>query len=177
MTLPLTQLPNRILFKDRLQHAIKVAQRNNQMVALLFLDLDNFKQINDTLGHLAGDELLVTVARRLKNLLRSSDTVARLGGDEFAILLENIEGKRQTRNAASKILSALSEPVKLAGHDFHLTASIGIAMAPYDDSQPDNLIRDADSAMYEAKRLGKNAYFFGSSPNQVGNSCWLMASG
>lgn len=160
---PLTQLPNRILFKDRLQHAIKVAQRNNQMVALLFLDLDNFKQINDTLGHLAGDELLVTVARRLKNLLRSSDTVARLGGDEFAILLENIEGKRQTRNAASKILSALSEPVKLAGHDFHLTASIGIAMAPYDDSQPDNLIRDADSAMYEAKRLGKNAYFFFSS--------------
>ena len=160
---PLTQLPNRILFKDRLQHAIEVAQRNNQMVALLFLDLDNFKQINDTLGHLAGDELLVTVARRLKNLLRSSDTVARLGGDEFAILLENIEGKRQTRNAASKILSTLSEPVKLAGHDFHITASIGIAMAPYDDSQPDNLIRDADSAMYEAKRLGKNAYFFFSS--------------
>ncbi len=160
---PLTQLPNRILFKDRLEHAIRMAQRNNQMVALLFLDLDNFKQINDTLGHLAGDELLVTVARRLKNLLRSSDTVARLGGDEFAILLENIEGKRQARNAASKILSALSEPVKLAGHDFHLTASIGIAIAPYDDSQPDNLIRDADSAMYEAKRLGKNAYFFFSS--------------
>ena len=160
---PLTRLPNRVLFKDRLQHAIQLAQRNNQMVALLFLDLDNFKQINDTLGHLAGDELLVNVGKRLKNLLRSTDTVARLGGDEFAILLENIDGKRQARNAASKILSALSEPMTVNGHEFHLTASIGIAMAPFDDSVPDNLIRDADSAMYEAKRQGKNAYFFFSS--------------
>ena len=157
---PLTQLPNRVLFKDRLEHAVNLAKRNNQVVALLFLDLDNFKQINDTLGHLAGDELLVIVARRLKNLLRHTDTVARFGGDEFAILLENIEGKRQARNIASKILNVLSEPVTLADQEFHLTASIGIAMAPYDDSQPDNLIRDADTAMYEAKRRGKNAYSF-----------------
>jgi len=160
---PLTQLPNRVLFKDRLEHAVNLAKRNNQVVALLFLDLDNFKQINDTLGHLAGDELLVNVARRLKNLLRHTDTVARFGGDEFAILLENIEGKRQARNIASKILNVLSEPIALGDQVFHLTASIGIAMAPYDDSQPDNLIRDADTAMYEAKRRGKNAYSFFSS--------------
>ena len=157
---PLTQLPNRVLFKDRLEHAVNLARRNNQVVALLFLDLDNFKQINDTLGHLAGDELLVIVSRRLKNLLRHTDTVARLGGDEFAILLENVAGKRQTRNIASKILDALSEPVSIADQEFHITASIGIAMAPYDDSRPDDLIRDADAAMYEAKRRGKNAYSF-----------------
>jgi diguanylate cyclase (GGDEF)-like protein len=156
----LTQLPNRVLFRDRLEHAVNLAKRNNQAVALLFLDLDNFKQINDTLGHLAGDELLVIVARRLKNLLRHTDTVARLGGDEFAILLENIPGKRHARNIAAKILDALAEPVVLGDQEFHITASIGIAMAPYDDSQPDDLIRDADAAMYEAKRRGKNAYSF-----------------
>ncbi len=160
---PLTQLPNRALFKDRLEHAVNLAKRNNQAVALLFLDLDNFKQINDTLGHLAGDELLVIVGRRLRELLRHTDTVARFGGDEFAILLENVEGKRQARNIASKILDELSQPITLAGQEFHLTASLGIAMAPYDDSQPDNLIRDADTAMYEAKRRGKNAYSFFSS--------------
>ncbi len=157
---PLTQLPNRVLFKDRLEHALNLARRNNQAVALLFLDLDNFKQINDTLGHLAGDELLVIVSKRLKNLLRHTDTVARLGGDEFAILLEDVAGKRQTRNIASKILDALSEPVHIGDQEFHITASIGIAMAPYDDDRPDDLIRDADAAMYEAKRRGKNAYSF-----------------
>ena len=159
----LTQLPNRVLFKDRLEHAINLARRNNQVVALLFLDLDNFKQINDALGHLAGDELLIHVARRLTGLLRHTDTVARFGGDEFAILLENVEGKRQARNIATKILKVLSEPVVLRDQEYHLTASIGIAMAPYDDTQPDNLIRDADTAMYEAKRRGKNAYYFFSS--------------
>lgn len=157
---PLTQLPNRVLFKDRLEHAIKMAQRNNQVVALLFLDLDNFKQINDSLGHLAGDELLLKVARRIQDAMRSSDTVARLGGDEFAILLESIDGKRQAKNAAVKILQTLAKPLELSGHEFHVTGSIGIAMAPYDDNVPDDLIRDADSAMYEAKHHGKNTYHF-----------------
>ena len=160
---PLTQLPNRVLFKDRLEHAVNLAKRNNQAVALLFLDLDNFKQINDTLGHLAGDELLMIVGRRLRDLLRHTDTVARLGGDEFAILLENVEDKSHAKTIASKILDKLSQPINLAGQEFHLTASLGIAMAPYDDSQPDNLIRDADTAMYEAKKRGKNAYSFFSS--------------
>ncbi len=156
----LTRLPNRVYFKDRLTRAINQARRNQGKVALLFLDLDNFKQINDSLGHQAGDDLLITVAGRLKKLLRSGDTVARLGGDEFAILLEKIEGKRQARAIARRILDTLGEPVQLQGQSFHLSASLGIAMAPHDDEDPDALIRDADSAMYEAKRRGKNAYHF-----------------
>lgn len=156
----LTRLPNRVFFKNRLTQAIHRARREQQTVSLLFLDLDNFKQINDSLGHQAGDDLLITVAGRLKKLLRSDDTVARLGGDEFAILLENVEGKRQIRAIAQRILQILSEPFMLQGQNFHVSASLGIAMAPHDDDDPDALIRDADSAMYEAKRRGKNAYHF-----------------
>ncbi len=157
---PLTQLPNRLLFKDRLEHALEIAARHNQMISCLFLDLDNFKQINDTMGHLAGDELLVDVAARLKETVRRSDTIARLGGDEFAILLEDIQQKAYARNIARKILHALQKPFVINGQEFHISASIGIAVAPYDDNQSDNLLRDADTAMYEAKRLGKNNYQF-----------------
>ncbi len=157
---PLTQLPNRLLFKDRLEHALQIAARHNQMISCLFLDLDNFKQINDTLGHFAGDELLITVARRLKKVVRRSDTIARLGGDEFAILLEDIRQKTFARNIAQKILRALQQPYLINDQEFHITASIGITIAPYDDNQSDDLLRDADAAMYEAKRRGKNNYQF-----------------
>ncbi len=157
---PLTQLPNRLLFKDRLEHALQIAARHNQMISCLFLDLDNFKQINDTLGHFAGDELLITVAKRLKKVVRRSDTIARLGGDEFAILLEDIGQKAFARNIAQKILHALQQPYLINDQEFHITASIGIAIAPYDDNQSDDLLRDADAAMYEAKRRGKNNYQF-----------------
>ena len=156
----LTQLPNRTLFKDRLKHAMSISAQNNQMIALMFLDLDNFKQINDTQGHLVGDELLVTVAKRLQLVMRETDTVARLGGDEFAILLEDIEQKTFARNIARDILAALREPITIDSQEFYISGSIGIAISPYDDNMPDNLLRDADAAMYEAKHLGKNKYHF-----------------
>ncbi len=155
---PLTQLPNRMLFKDRLAHAIKIAQRNHQCLALMFMDLDNFKQINDTMGHRAGDELLLQVAYRLKQLIRSADTVARLGGDEFAILLENIGTEQQAATIAQKILDTIARPFLVAENEFHITGSIGIAAAPCNASFSDDLIRDADTAMYEAKNRGKNNY-------------------
>ncbi len=160
---PLTQLPNRLLFKDRLEHALQIAARHHQMISCLFLDLDNFKQINDTLGHFAGDELLITVAQRLQKVVRRSDTIARLGGDEFAILLEDIGQKTFARNIAQKILRSLQQPYLINDQEFHITASIGITIAPYDDNQSDDLLRDADAAMYEAKRRGKNNYQFFSS--------------
>ncbi|WP_456373638.1 EAL domain-containing protein [Thiolapillus sp.] len=156
----LTQLPNRLLFKDRLEHALQIAARHNRMISCLFLDLDNFKQINDTLGHLAGDELLTRVARRLKEVVRGSDTIARLGGDEFAILLEDIQQKSYARNIAQKILDILQKPYVINDQEFHITVSIGIATAPFDDNQSDDLLRDADAAMYEAKRRGKNNFQF-----------------
>lgn len=160
---PLTQLPNRLLFMDRLEHALSIAHRHKKMVALLFLDLDNFKQINDVLGHFAGDELLINVAIRLKKVIRSSDTVARLGGDEFAILLEDIGQKAFARSVAQKILEELQAPFEISSQQYHISGSIGISIAPYDDDQPEDLLRDADSAMYEAKRRGKNNYHFFSS--------------
>lgn len=160
---PLTQLPNRLLFMDRLEHALSIAHRHKKMVALLFLDLDNFKQINDVLGHFAGDELLINVAIRLKKVIRSSDTVARLGGDEFAILLEDIGQKAFARNVAQKVLEELQVPFEIGSQQYHISGSIGISIAPYDDDQPEDLLRDADSAMYEAKRRGKNNYHFFSS--------------
>jgi len=160
---PLTQLPNRLLFMDRLEHALSIARRHNKMVALLFLDLDNFKQINDALGHFAGDELLVNVAHRLQKVIRKSDTVARLGGDEFAILLEDIGQKAFARNVALKVLKELQSPLEIGSQQYHISGSIGISIAPYDDNQPEDLLRDADSAMYEAKRCGKNNYHFFSS--------------
>ncbi|WP_456417187.1 putative bifunctional diguanylate cyclase/phosphodiesterase [Thiolapillus sp.] len=160
---PLTQLPNRLLFMDRLEHALNIAHRHNKMVALLFLDLDNFKKINDALGHFAGDELLVNVAGRLQKVVRSSDTVARLGGDEFAILLEDIGQKAFARNVAQKILKELQTPLEIGSQQYHISGSIGISIAPYDDNQPEDLLRDADAAMYEAKRRGKNNYYFFSS--------------
>ncbi len=156
----LTQLPNRILFHDRLEHALAIALRGDGMIGLMFLDLDRFKQVNDSLGHLVGDELLKLIAERLTSLVRSSDTVARLSGDEFAILVEGISCREDMVPLAEKILRAIEQPVVVAGHDLRVSASIGIAMAPHDDVSADFLIRDADTAMYEAKRQGRAAYRF-----------------
>ncbi len=157
---PLTQLPNRTLFRDRLEHALAIALRGETMVGLMFLDLDQFKQVNDSLGHLVGDELLRTVADRLVSLVRNSDTVARLGGDEFAILVENIAQREDMSLLAQKILEVVAQPMVLDGMQLQTSVSIGIATAPHDDVSTEYLIRDADAAMYEAKRQGRAAYCF-----------------
>ncbi|WP_316365418.1 EAL domain-containing protein [Candidatus Thiodiazotropha sp. CDECU1] len=156
----LTQLPNRVLFHDRLEHALAIALRGDGLIGLMFLDLDRFKQVNDSLGHLAGDELLKQIAERLISLVRSSDTVARLSGDEFAILIEGISSREDMVPLAEKILHAVEQPVVVAGQELRISTSIGIAMAPFDDVSADYLIRDADTAMYEAKRHGRAAYRF-----------------
>ena len=156
----LTQLPNRALFRDRLEHALAIALRGETQVGLMFLDLDEFKQVNDSLGHLVGDELLRTVAERLVSLVRSSDTVARLGGDEFAILLEGIAQRDDMSLLAEKILRVVEQPMVLDNQQLQISVSIGIATAPHDDISAEYLIRDADAAMYEAKRQGRAAYQF-----------------
>ncbi|MES9991660.1 MAG: EAL domain-containing protein [Candidatus Thiodiazotropha sp.] len=156
----LTQLPNRVLFHDRLEHALAIALRGDGLIGLMFLDLDRFKQVNDSLGHLVGDELLKLIAERLTSLVRSSDTVARLSGDEFAILIEGISSREAMVPLAEKVLRAIEQPVVVANQELRVSASIGIAMAPLDDVSADFLIRDADTAMYEAKRQGRAAYRF-----------------
>ncbi|HEX2060568.1 MAG TPA: EAL domain-containing protein, partial [Thermoanaerobaculia bacterium] len=152
----LTRLPNRALFMDRLQRVIEVQRRHPETIfAVLFLDLDRFKLVNDSLGHVVGDELLVGVARRLTETMRSSDTVARLGGDEFAILLEGLEHAADTVRAARRIQDALAEPFQVAGHEIFTTVSIGIAVSTTGYDHPHDVLRDADIAMYRAKAHGK----------------------
>jgi diguanylate cyclase (GGDEF)-like protein/PAS domain S-box-containing protein len=157
---PLTGLPNRTLFKDRLGQTLSRAQREKSMVALLFLDLDRFKNINDTLGHASGDQLLIITASRLQGCIRRSDTVSRLGGDEFVVILNSLMQAEDASSLAQKILAALSEPVSIDGHEVASTASIGIAIHPADGADVDTLLRNADTAMYEAKGKGRNTYRF-----------------
>jgi diguanylate cyclase (GGDEF)-like protein len=151
----LTKLPNRALFSDRLQHALDRMTRRQQAIAVLFLDLDEFKPINDNFGHDAGDRLLLAVGRRLQSCLRPEDTIARLGGDEFTVLLEDITDVRYAIRVAERIEEALREPFQLDGHDTVVTASIGIAVGNGRESTTDELVRNADVAMYEAKSRGK----------------------
>jgi diguanylate cyclase (GGDEF)-like protein len=166
---PLTDLPNRSLFADRLDHALARLRRRHQSVAVLLLDLDGFKEINDTLGHEAGDQLLVAVAERLRACLRPADTVARLGGDEFTILLEEITQLREATRVAERIKSALATPFVLDGREWSVTASIGIALNTPEQGAPDELMRSADTAMYQAKRAGKARYeVFEPRPNPTG---------
>ncbi len=156
----LTGLPNRMLFHDRLEHALAKASRNSRLVALLFLDLDRFKTINDSLGHSAGDELLKSVASRLLSNAREEDTVARLGGDEFTIILEGIGGGEDASTVARKVLDVMGQPFDLDGHEVFVTTSVGIAIYPLDGDNSDDLLKNADTAMYRAKEQGRNSYRF-----------------
>ena len=157
---PLTGLPNRLLFRDRLKHAIDKAQREASMVGVLFLDLDDFKNINDSMGHDVGDLLLKGMSVRLIGCLREVDTVARIGGDEFIIILEGVRREDEAIHAAGRIIKSLSEPYVFKGENLYCTTSVGITMYPSDGSGADELIKNADLAMYHAKGLGKNNYQF-----------------
>lgn len=162
----LTDLPNRMLLQDRITQAIAVARRNSTEVAVLFIDLDQFKHINDSLGHALGDKLLQGVAARLLTCVRSSDTVSRQGGDEFVLLLSEIKYGSDPGNMARKILSSLITPHVVGPHKLHVTASMGLSMYPEDGEDAETLIKNADSAMYQAKRNGRNNFqFFRSSMN------------
>jgi diguanylate cyclase (GGDEF)-like protein/PAS domain S-box-containing protein len=156
----LTDLPNRVLLDDRVANAIALARRHSKRRAVLFLDLDGFKQINDSLGHPIGDKLLQSVAQRLVDCVRSSDTVSRQGGDEFVILLSEIEHAEDAAVGAEKMLLALAAPHSIEGKEFHITASIGISIYPDDGRDAETLIRRADTAMYQAKKKGRNNYQF-----------------
>ena len=168
----LTALPNRRLFTEQLDLLLRLAKRNKENLALLFLDLDNFKRINDSLGHSAGDQLLREVGSRLAGCVRDSDVVAhyvesgpridvsRLGGDEFTVVLNQIDSAESARMVAQRLLDALSEPMEIGGHELVVTPSIGIALAPADASDVDGLLKAADTAMYHAKAAGKNNCLF-----------------
>ena len=156
----LTKLPNREMFNELLHYAIETSRRHQRRFALLFIDLDRFKVINDSLGHDAGDVLLVEIANRLRRTLRSNDVVARLGGDEFVVVLEETAERSDVERIAEHLLSVLGQPMQLGGHECHTTASIGIALYPADGADVQTLTRNADMAMYLAKEDGKNAFRF-----------------
>lgn len=162
---PLTGLPNRILFRDRLQQAIYKSERNNTLVALCFFDLDNFKEINDSLGHDAGDQVLNSVAERLRHGIRASDTAARLGGDEFVTILEEIETPTVIQSIAGKILEQINRPISVAGQQIQVTSSLGISIYPTTSRDLDTLISHADTAMYNAKQIGNCLEFFRLKPS------------
>nr|WP_244325679.1 EAL domain-containing protein [Shewanella aestuarii] len=164
---PLTGLPNRTLFQDRLNHAITKAHRNQQIVALLFLDLDRFKLINDSMGHHIGDLLLKAVSSRLQNAVREGDTVARLGGDEFTLILEGVKKSEAVTIIADKVLQAFEQPFLLDDKTLTISPSIGISLYPDDATETTSLIKFADTAMYHAKSLGRNNFqFYTSQLNQ-----------
>jgi len=156
----LTGLPNRTLLQDRLKHAITRANRNETLIAVMCLDLDNFKEINDSVGHAAGDQVLKEVARRLQACLRAGDTVARPGGDEFTILLEGIHSVDELSLLAQRLLDTIAEPVNVGGRELYFSTSIGITVYPLDDHDAETLLKNADLAMYHAKQEGRHNYQF-----------------
>lgn len=156
----LTDLPNRILLTERMAHSIGTARRHGHKVAVLFLDLNRFKMVNDSLGHDQGDNLLKTVAERLSHCVRAGDTIARLGGDEFVVILEELEFLSDVIGITEKILQKVAEPISLAGHEVSISTSIGISVYPKDGSDPMTLLKSADTAMYQAKGLGGGTFRF-----------------
>jgi len=154
----LTGLPNRALLTDRLNHAIARADRSGSLLAVMILDLDNFKEINDALGQAVGDHVLTEAARRLQACLRSIDTLARLGDDEFAVLLEGLPDFDEISQVAQRLLTAVAERAVVSGHELYLSASVGLAVYPVDDQDADALMRNANLAMHHAKREGRNNF-------------------
>ncbi len=154
----LTHLPNRRMFSDRLSVALANAHRHGHQLGVIFLDLDLFKEVNDSLGHSAGDELLKQVAKRLRESLREGDTAARMGGDEFTILLQQIESEAAATAIAKRMIELISEPFDIAGEALNITASIGISLYPCDGLDEDTLLHQADAAMYRVKSVGRNRY-------------------
>lgn len=163
----LTDLPNRALLMKRLERQLAVAQREARATALLFIDLDRFKAVNDSHGHHIGDELLQAVAIRLQAIMRSSDTVARLGGDEFVVLLDNPSGSGDIAILAARILASIGEPLEIHGTTVRIGASIGIASAMAANCGPSQMLQNADTAMYAAKRAGRNRYRFFSAAGEL----------
>jgi len=159
----LTDLPNRSLFIESLKKALKQAKRNESLLAVMFIDLDRFKKINDSHGHYIGDNLLKEVSKRLKSVLRVSDTIARNGGDEFVILIENMKDAAEPFIVARKVIEVINEKFEIGGHDIHIGASIGISLFPLDGNEALDLIKMSDTAMYEAKKIGSNNFQFYSS--------------
>jgi diguanylate cyclase (GGDEF)-like protein/PAS domain S-box-containing protein len=175
---PLTGLPNRVLLQDRLQQAIAHAERSRTSVALVFMDLDNFKKVNDSLGHAAGDALLGEVARRLRACVRESDTISRQGGDEFVLILGELHGGEGSLPVLTKVMEALQEPYLHEGNELSTSASIGISLYPEDGSDFEALSKKADMAMYRAKEAGRNTYrFFDEAMDQEALEHLLMRSG
>ncbi len=156
----LTGLPNRVLLADRLEQAIARVSRHDVRFAVLVMDLDRFKAINDSLGHIAGDELLQEVARRLSSLTRREDTLARLGGDEFVLLIHEVSGARDAEVVARKVLAHVAQPTTLSGMDVHVSPSVGISICPDDGQDAETLLQHADAAMYHAKKKGRNTFQF-----------------
>jgi diguanylate cyclase (GGDEF)-like protein len=156
----LTKLPNRLFFKDQLEHAIARAQRASEAFSVLFVDLDYFKLVNDSIGHAAGDQVLVAAAERLRDCVRSSDIVGRLGGDEFIVLVTDVKHGRDARIVADSILAAMARPFAYGPHEHFLSASVGIAVYPQDGATADELLRNADTAMYRAKDCGRGQSVF-----------------
>ena len=156
----LTELPNRSYSQDRLTQAINRSQRDNTQILLMFIDLDNFKQINDTLGHDAGDQILKKTSERLVESVRHTDTVARLGGDEFLLIIPEITGQETAKNLASKILASFDQPFTIDNQEFFTSTSIGMSIYPQDGNTPDSLLKNADTALYRVKEAGRNGFSF-----------------
>ncbi len=156
----LTRLPNRVLLNDRFSMALAQTKRSGGKLAVCFMDLDEFKQVNDNYGHKTGDILLVKVAGRIKSILRTTDTVARLGGDEFVLLIPNLLDKTECGHMLFRIVDSMALPFKINGNNIRISASIGVTLYPDDDVDADGLLRHADQAMYAAKQLGRNRYHF-----------------
>jgi diguanylate cyclase (GGDEF)-like protein/PAS domain S-box-containing protein len=157
---PLTGLPNRLLLRDRLEHAIAAAQRNRSLLAVLFVDLDNFKRVNDSFGHHVGDQLLRDIAERVRSCVREIDTVCRVGGDEFVVVLPELRDAQDAGAVARKIHGTLAQPYRIDVHSMNVTPTLGISVYPQHGTDAETLIRNADAAMYHAKESGKNAFRF-----------------
>ena len=156
----LTGLPNRDMFRDRLRQGLLNTDRANLLLALLLVDLDQFKHVNDTLGHVVGDTLLQEAARRIRACVRESDTVARLGGDEFTVVLSELDDNSRSEDIAQKIINKLAEPYQLGNEIVYMSGSIGVTLYPNDATDIDNLIRNADQSMYVAKKKGRNRFSY-----------------